>query len=699
MNNKNKLDISNFLDLVLNFGHKSRFTQDTPILPEVWLTYASNPVQEKKPVQDKEGEFEPCRHDLILTPDYSSKAIDVAEVLRKPLEKQPDARLAALRSDIGVALTFGELIAMVLPLTTWWHQQDDRLQKLFDADGVNKFLNRKGIPLHQVLEADENQAQWQFIILVIIVSYLNRPMTSSGQLDRVFKKVNELIRLILDHEAEVGHVKDIYLARPAKKLLKDLSQTPRGTDKASKSHADASGANNADDRAGRQNMPACDSAKIWAVNINRPISLSLDKSRLTVKADAAERVFDHDACDIVWAVMDSGIDATHPAFAKRREDGSIDSNSWHDRKRRRINPLHSRVHQTYDFTLLRDIAAANWGTPSERLLARLRRNGKSPEELRQVVIDLKKRLTFGRELDWAFIAPLLKLSHEPDLYVPRPARGGEARNPGFVPGHPHGTHVAGIVGGDLRTRHGSDIVDDLDSDIRGVCPTIRFFDLRVCDKNGAGDEFVILAALQFISYLNRDRDLMRVHGVNISLSLRHMVANFACGQTPVCQECSRVLGDRVVVVAAAGNGGYQRLQSEHGMVEMYNPISITDPGNAEDVITVGSTHRERPHAYGISYFSSRGPTADGRYKPDILAPGERIISAIPGAKVKSMDGTSMAAPHVSGAAAMLMARHKELKGNPHKIKQILCNSATDLGRDRYFQGAGLLDILRAIQSV
>jgi subtilisin family serine protease len=161
----------------------------------------------------------------------------------------------------------------------------------------------------------------------------------------------------------------------------------------------------------------------------------------------------------------------------------------------------------------------------------------------------------------------------------------------------------------------------------------------------------------------------------------------------------------VVVVAAAGNDGYLHYQTTRGEKSGYHTVSITDPGNAEAVITAGSTHRFQPHTYGVSYFSSRGPTGDGRIKPDLVAPGEKILAPVaqqPGEdfwEVDYKDGTSMAAPHVSGAAALLMARHGELVGEPERIKKILCASATDLGRERYFQGAGMLDILRALQSV
>jgi subtilisin family serine protease len=155
----------------------------------------------------------------------------------------------------------------------------------------------------------------------------------------------------------------------------------------------------------------------------------------------------------------------------------------------------------------------------------------------------------------------------------------------------------------------------------------------------------------------------------------------------------------VVLVAAAGNLGYHTFETKDGAYEGYTAFSITDPGNADGVITVGATHRFWPHTYGVSFFSSRGPTGDGRMKPDLVAPGERIQSCLPAKGWGELDGTSMAAPHVSGAAAMLMGRYSELVGQPRRIKKLLCESATDLNRERTFQGYGMLDVLRAFQMI
>ena len=129
----------------------------------------------------------------------------------------------------------------------------------------------------------------------------------------------------------------------------------------------------------------------------------------------------------------------------------------------------------------------------------------------------------------------------------------DPEHPPLIPtGEKHGTHVAGILAGDWKA---SEADDALEEDLVGVCPDLNLYDLRVLDENGRGDEFSVMAALQFIRYFNATNDYMAVHGVNLSLSIPHDVANYACGRTPVCEECERVVSSGVVVVAAAGNQG------------------------------------------------------------------------------------------------------------------------------------------------
>ena len=132
-------------------------------------------------------------------------------------------------------------------------------------------------------------------------------------------------------------------------------------------------------------------------------------------------------------------------------------------------------------------------------------------------------------------------------------------------------------------------------------------------------------------------------------------------------------------------------------------MTIGVPGNVPYIITVGAMSDaftpEDPYDDYLASFSSVGPTYEGFLKPDLVAPGEKILSSIPGNSDGWLDGTSMAAPHVSGAAALIIARYPEFIGQPGRIKEILCATATDLGRERYYQGAGLLDILRAMQSI
>ena len=296
----------------------------------------------------------------------------------------------------------------------------------------------------------------------------------------------------------------------------------------------------------------------------------------------------------------------------------------------------------------------------------------------------------------------------------------------------HGTHVAGIIAGGLTRRDGEEpcyavsrVRDESGKTltrtteiraISGMAPKCRLVSMKVLDDTGRGRVSMIIDALEEIQRVNDYGRRLLIHGINLSVGYDFDPKWFACGQSPLCVEVNRMVRSGVIVVAAAGNTGYGWTQSlQRGNVAAGLTLSINDPGNADLAITVGSTHRDMPHTYGVSYFSSKGPTGDGRMKPDLVAPGERIISCAAGAKreqgpvsasagASHIDycedsGTSMAAPHVSGTVAAFLSIRREYIGRPEDVKTVFTSTATDLKRERAFQGAGLVDLMRAIQSV
>ena len=418
----------------------------------------------------------------------------------------------------------------------------------------------------------------------------------------------------------------------------------------------------ADEQAVAMKLKGESAAEVFAVSRNRPVELAIDRSVKAIKADAASQLFSISCERIGWAVLDTGIDGSHKAFFDEARELS-------------------RVKATYDFTMLSQVVQLDhlFNEPLlDRNVAEIGQAypGIDPGEIKADLKRLAEGARDGRSINWPVAEKYLK--------PPQPGR----------PSNPHGTHVAGIIG----ARWPEDESERASN--RGICPDIKLFDFRVVADNAESTEFAVVGALQFIRFLNGRNNTPQIHGANISLSIRHDVRNYACGRTPVCEEAERLASSGVVVVAAAGNRGYQNYSlADGGSFETYAPASITDPGNAEAIITVGATHRFAPHNYGVSFFSSRGPTGDGRAKPDLVAPGEKIWSTVPGHEEDAMSGTSMAAPHVSGAAALLMARNAEFIGQSARIKRILCQTATDLGRERAYQGAGMLDVLRAMQSI
>ena len=638
-------------------GPATRFTQDFPVLSDVWIAFA-----------EQAGAPDVSRNrqavDVLITPDqkqFGSQAAfrlaqDLSQALKRPGARHSDwprseskpGKLASHYFAVSVRIDFDELVRVILPRTELWQRTVDKHLGQY-ADDIHESKGQKYLA-EQLAELDRGGAfnsnenlppdvLWMARVIGTIaqlhwkVSAARTPRARQNAFDRLWPPPAPIAGESEEelHDRRVRYYLEI--ARSVGRLVEGLDVTP-------------------DER---------DAPRIVQVSLNRPVQSAVHSSSLAVKADAARLLFNIRCDRITWAVVDDGIDAQHAAFAR---PDSPAGKTWHER---------TRVRATYDFGRIRDLLSLDPGDQEDlpkSWKARLKKHSKDYSEL-------KANLKAGKALDWELVRPLISVPHDDKGY--EPPRGN------------HGTHVAGILGGDWR-----DCPDG--EPLQGICPDINLLDLRVFDERGVGDEFSVMAALQFLRYLNGDSAHRKVHGVNLSLSIKHDVANFACGRTPVCNECERLVGEGLVVVAAAGNDGYQLEDTFHSLA-VFRTVSITDPGNAESVITVGSTHRQRPHTYGVSYFSSRGPTGDGRLKPDLVAPGEKIESCIPLGGRLRQDGTSMSAPHVSGAAALLMGRHPEFIGDPLRIKRILCESATDLGREKYFQGHGMLDILRALQSV
>jgi len=215
----------------------------------------------------------------------------------------------------------------------------------------------------------------------------------------------------------------------------------------------------------------------------------------------------------------------------------------------------------------------------------------------------------------------------------------------------HGTHVAGIVLGSGAKSNGKYV---------GVAPEAHLYVAKVLDARGGGTMSGVMAGIEW-AVLEQN-----VQVINLSLG-----SDTSCDGTDalstLCDEA--VLQAGVVMCVAAGNAG---------------PASQTvgSPGCARYVITVGAISDSDQ----IASFSSRGPTADGRVKPDLVYPGVNIVA--PQAAGTSMgrvvepgyvsaDGTSMATPHAAGVAALMLQANAELTAE--QVKTQMVASAVNLG--------------------
>jgi len=252
----------------------------------------------------------------------------------------------------------------------------------------------------------------------------------------------------------------------------------------------------------------------------------------------------------------------------------------------------------------------------------------------------------------------------------------------------HGSHVAGIIGGNGFSSKGR---------YKGVAPECNLIGVKVLDHRGDGNISDVLAGLQWIMD-NRKKYNIRIVNISVGTSAKDNLDE----NSLLVQGVDAVWDNGIVVVVAAGNNGP-------------GPMSISTPGISRKVITVGSSDDNvAVEIFGSSKskdYSGRGPTPFCIKKPDIVAPGSNIISCnISSYSLKSKDGspyanspmmytvksgTSMATPVVSGAIALLLSKYPELTNKEVKLK--LRESAVDLGQHWEKQGWGLLNVRRLLE--
>ncbi|QNE18951.1 S8 family serine peptidase [Kribbella qitaiheensis] len=234
----------------------------------------------------------------------------------------------------------------------------------------------------------------------------------------------------------------------------------------------------------------------------------------------------------------------------------------------------------------------------------------------------------------------------------------------------HGTHVASTITGTGAASGGG---------YRGVAPDARLLDAKVCLEQDCPED-AILAGMEWAAVEQQ------AAVVNLSLGSAD-----APGDDPLEQAVNALSAQHgTLFVVAAGNSGHQG-----------GGGTIDSPGSAASALTVGAVDKQDV----LADFSGRGATSDGLVKPDVTAPGVDIVAAKAagteagtpvGDHYVSLSGTSMATPHVAGAAAILLQQHPDWTGA--QVKAVLTGSAKPAGGSGAFdQGAGRIDVARAIK--
>jgi serine protease AprX len=235
----------------------------------------------------------------------------------------------------------------------------------------------------------------------------------------------------------------------------------------------------------------------------------------------------------------------------------------------------------------------------------------------------------------------------------------------------HGTHVSGIAAG-------AGIVNPA---MKGVAPGAALVGVKVLDQDGSGTFSGVIGGIEWVI---DHKDTYNIRVLNMSLG----AGGSSDGQDELSQAVNSAVDSGIVAVVAAGNEGPDN-------------YTIGAPAAADKAIAVCAMRDVGELGWSLAPFSSRGPTADGRMKPDICAPGVRISAPMAGTTDRYVrySGTSMASPFIAGTAALLFAVNPYLTVDD--VKEALFSTADDWGtqgQDGDY-GYGRVDALKALQQV
>lgn len=234
----------------------------------------------------------------------------------------------------------------------------------------------------------------------------------------------------------------------------------------------------------------------------------------------------------------------------------------------------------------------------------------------------------------------------------------------------HGTHVAGTIAGEGQGN----------SAYKGVAPGAALVGVKVLDSQGSGSMSNVDAG---INWVIANKATYGIEVINLSLG----TSGSSDGTDSTSVAVNNAVNNGIVCVVAAGNAGPAK-------------YTIGSPGAAANAITVGAMADVGEKGYSLAYFSSRGPTADGRIKPDIAAPGVNITSVATNTtnSYTTMNGTSMATPFTAGTVALMLDANPSM--TPSQIKSTITSTAIGwgpAGQDIDY-GYGRLDTYAAVKS-